>query len=143
MSTMKPQAIQAVREGFVKIAPLRDELGALFYTKLFEMAPHLMPLFRGDRETQGRMLMTAIQMVVDGLDNPEQVARQVAEIGHRHIGYGAERADFDVFGAALLWTFRQGLGPDYTDAFEAGWVEAFDFIRNIMRGHDKVTVAGH
>lgn len=133
MSTMSPECVQAVRAGFAKLAPIRDEIGALFYNKLFEIAPHLQPLFRSDPESQGHMLMTAIQAVVDGLDNPEQVARHVAEIGHRHHGYGAQPADFDAFGAALLWTLRQCLGPDYTDAFETGWVEAFEFIRNIMR----------
>jgi hemoglobin-like flavoprotein len=134
MNTLTPEAIQAVRAGFARIAPIREEIGGLFYGKLFEMDPGLRPLFGDNLEAQSRMLMTAIQMVIDSLDSPENVARHLSEVGRRHGAYGAQMRDFDTFGAALIWSLQQGLGPDYTPQFETGWVGAFDLIRNVMRG---------
>ncbi len=135
MNELTQASIKAVQDGFKKISAIQAELGHLFYHKLFEMDPGLRSLFSDDIEKQGHMLMTAIQLVVDDLDDPDKVERTLAEIGRRHIGYGAMPGDFDAFGAALLWTLQQGLGPDYTPAFESGWILAFDRIRTAMKLH--------
>ena len=42
------QQIQLVKQSFAKIAPIAEQAADLFYGRLFEIAPQLRPLFKGD-----------------------------------------------------------------------------------------------
>ena len=57
---MTPEQKALVRSSFEQIAPAADTAAALFYGRLFELDPALKPLFRGDMQAQGRMLMQAL-----------------------------------------------------------------------------------
>ena len=57
---MTPQQIDLVQSSFAKVAPIADAAAALFYGRLFELAPGVKPLFRGDMTEQGRKLMMTL-----------------------------------------------------------------------------------
>ena len=42
------QQVQLVKQSFAKIAPIVEQAADLFYGRLFEIAPQLRPLFKGD-----------------------------------------------------------------------------------------------
>ena len=65
---MTPTDIDLVQSSFAKVAPIDDETGAIFYERLFEIAPEVRPLFRGDMDEQGRMFMSMLTVAVNGLD---------------------------------------------------------------------------
>ncbi len=107
---MNTQQVKLLQHTFAKVEPVAEEVGQVFYQRLFQIDPSLVSLFKGDLKAQGKMLMTAIGLAVKGLDHPESVQQQLKEIGHRHIRYGAMSGDFYKFGAALQWSFEQTLG---------------------------------
>lgn len=41
---------------FNQVRSIADQAAMLFYNQLFELAPEVRPLFRGDRAEQGRKL---------------------------------------------------------------------------------------
>jgi len=139
---MDTQRIKLVQRTFRKMVPVAQDTGELFYGRLFDIVPSMRPLFKGDMKKQAQMLMTAIGLTVESLEHPERVTSQLAQIGQRHIGYGAIPSDFDKFGAALLWAFGQALGDDWTPEVQAAWIEAFDFIRLSMKQVTTQTGAG-
>lgn len=47
--------------------PIASDATAMFYQRLFTIAPHLKPLFQGDIEQQGKKLATILTTVVRGL----------------------------------------------------------------------------
>jgi hypothetical protein len=57
MTSMTPKHVAQVQQSFAMVAPVADEAAAMFYGRLFEIAPHLQALFRGDLAEQGRKLM--------------------------------------------------------------------------------------
>ena len=61
--------INLVQESFAKVEVISAEAAAIFYGRLFGMAPDLKPLFKGDMTAQGRKLMTMIKTAVYGLDD--------------------------------------------------------------------------
>ena len=67
--TMTPEQVRSIQESFAKVAPIADTAAALFYNRLFEIAPDAKPLFRGDMTEQGRKLMKTLTVVVNGLGN--------------------------------------------------------------------------
>src|SRR5271163_2071007 len=107
---MTPQQVKAIQESFAKVAPISEQAAALFYGRLFEIAPAVKPLFRGDMKEQGRKLMATLAVVVKGLNNLEAVLPAASALAKRHVEYGVKPADYAPVGAALLWTLERGLG---------------------------------
>src|SRR3546814_3776176 len=97
----------------------------LFYTRLFETAPEVKPLFKGDIKEQGRKLMATIGLAVSSLDRLPQLVPVVQDLGRKHAGYGVRDDHYDAVGAALLWTLEQGLGPDFTPETRTAWTEGY------------------
>lgn len=132
MADMTPQQTMLVQKSFAQVTPIAEQAAALFYGRLFEIAPHLRALFHGDMQAQGVKLMAAMKMVVDGLGAIDTIAPAVQTLAKRHIGYGVRAEHYDTVGTALLWTLEQGLGTAFTSEVRAAWAEAYAALTNIM-----------
>lgn len=80
---MTPDQIACVQSSFAKVQPIADAAASLFYARLFETAPEVRPLFRGDMTEQGRKLMATLAAVVNGLRDLDAVlpaARALAKL---------------------------------------------------------------
>ena len=130
---MENQQVILVKQSFEKVRPIADTAGALFYQRLFEIAPHVRPLFKGDMETQGRVLMSTLGMVVAGLDRPETILPAAQQLAVRHVDYGVTAEHYIPVGEALLWTLEQGLGADFTPEVKDAWVAAYDLLASVMK----------
>lgn len=129
---MTPQDIVLVKSTFALVRPIADKAAELFYGRLFEIAPHVRPLFKGDMKEQGRKLMATLGTVVASLDDLAPVLPVASALAKRHVSYGVTAADYDPVGAALLWTLEQGLGPAWTTEAEAGWTAAYGTLSSYM-----------
>jgi nitric oxide dioxygenase len=99
----------------VKLVAPTSQAAALFYGRLFEIAPAVKPLLRGDMTEgdmteQGCKLMATLGVVVNSLGNLEAVLPAASALAKRHVDYGVKAADYTPVGAALLWTLEQNLG---------------------------------
>jgi hemoglobin-like flavoprotein len=129
---MTPDQVKAIQESFAKVVPISEQAAALFYGRLFEIAPAVKPLFRGDIEEQGRKLMAMLAAVVNGLGNIETILPAASALAKRHIDYGAKASDYKPVGAALLWTLQRGLGSEWTPELAAAWAEAYTVLSGFM-----------
>jgi nitric oxide dioxygenase len=134
---MTPEEISLVRATFAQVVPIRTQAAALFYERLFEIAPQVKPLFKGDMQAQGAMLMSAIALVVHGLDRLEAILPQVELLARRHVGYGVEESHYAVVGDALLWTLEKGLGAAFTPEVRAAWASAYGLLAGAMIEADR------
>src|SRR5580693_4712966 len=131
---MTPEQIKAVQESFAKVVPISEQAAALFYGRLFEIAPEVKPLFRGDMKEQGRKLMATLAVVVNGLGNLEAILPAASALAKRHVSYGVKAAHYAPVGAALLWTLERGLGPQWTPQLAAAWGAAYGLLADFMIG---------
>ncbi|MDP2733436.1 MAG: globin family protein [Hoeflea sp.] len=129
---MTPDQIQLVQSSFSKVTPIADEAASIFYTRLFEIAPEVKPMFKSDISQQGRKLMTTLGVVVKGLSNLEAIVPAAQSLAVKHVNYGVRLDHYPPVGAALLWTLETGLGPDFTDDTKAAWVEAYTALSGVM-----------
>ena len=129
---MTPEQIALVQTSFEKVVPIADTAAALFYGRLFETAPEVRPLFKGEIDQQGRKLMQALTMVVRSLDRLDTVMPAVTALARRHVDYGVTDAHYPVVGSALLWTLGQGLGDSFTPEVEAAWAAAYGILAGAM-----------
>jgi hemoglobin-like flavoprotein len=135
---LEPEQKTAIRRTFAQIEPITLVAAALFYSRLFELAPQTEALFRYPLGTagmarQGTKLIEMLRLAVGYLDRPEQLFPLLSELARRHVAYGVEPAHYDVVGAALLWTLQQSLGNAFTAEVEAAWAALYRDMAATMR----------
>lgn len=129
---MTPDQVSLVQHSFQQVKPIADQAAALFYGRLFETAPELRPLFKGDVTEQGRKLIATLAVVVNGLRAPEAILPAAQSLARRHVGYGVLPEHYAPVGAALLWTLEQGLGDGFTPEVETAWTAAYGLLSGVM-----------
>jgi hemoglobin-like flavoprotein len=129
---MTPDQIKAIQESFAKVAPISEQAAAIFYGRLFEIAPSVKPLFKGDMTEQGRKLMATLAVVVNGLTNLETILPAASALAKRHVGYGVKPIHYPIVSEALLWTLERGLGADWTPELATAWGDAYGVLSDYM-----------
>jgi hemoglobin-like flavoprotein len=129
---MTPDQVKVIQDSFLVLKPISDQAAELFYGRLFEIAPTIKPMFRGDMKEQGRKLMAVLATVVHGLGNLESVLPAAGALAKRHVGYGVKPSDYRPVGAALLWTLERGLGAQWTPDLAAAWGAAYSVLSEFM-----------
>ena len=129
---MTPHQVDLVQSSFAKVAPIADAAAAMFYGRLFEIAPEVKPLFHGDMAEQRRKLMTTLGVVVNGLKNLDAVLPQARALAVKHVAYGVKAAHYAPVGEALIWTLDRGLGADFTSEVRSAWLAAYGALSGVM-----------
>jgi nitric oxide dioxygenase len=130
---MDSATIDTLRSSFSQIAARRPDVAAVFYQRLFEVAPSVRSMFRDDMTDQQEKLTATLVTVVRIADQPEKLISIVSSLGQRHVSYGAKPEHYDVVGDCLLWTFEKVLGPEFTPQVKSAWAEAYGLVANTMR----------
>jgi nitric oxide dioxygenase len=129
---MTPEQVKLVQQSFAQVVPIADKAAEIFYDRLFELAPAVKPLFRGDMAEQRRKLVATLAVVVGGLSDLPSVLPAASALAKRHVGYGAQPEHYPVVGEALLWTLARGLGPQWTPDVAAAWTVAYTTLSGYM-----------
>ena len=128
-----PARLDLVRDSFRRIRGNLQPPSAMFYDALFLHAPGLRGLFRDDLEGQGMRFMTTLAVIVDDLDRPEALERQLSAIGRSHAALGVRPAHFAPMEEALIDTLRAQLGDSLDADTEAAWRDAYgEVARRIL-----------
>ena len=106
----------------------------MFYGRLFEIAPEVKPLFKGDMAEQGRKLMATLAVVVGSLHSLPTILPAVSTLAKKHVEYGVKPSHYAAVGAALLWTLERGLGDAWTPEVAEAWTNAYTTLSNFMIG---------
>ena len=99
---MTPEQIKLVQTSFESVKPIAPQAAALFYDRLFEIAPDVRALFPADLTDQKQKLMSMIAVAVDNLHQVEQIVPAVQDLGRRHATYGVRAAHYQSVGEALI-----------------------------------------
>ncbi|MBF6247061.1 flavoprotein, partial [Nocardia elegans] len=98
-----------------------ERLISAFYGHLFAENPGLRDLFPPAMDMQPKRLTTAIQFVLDHLEDWDRAQNFLEQLARDHRKYGVEAAHYDLAGRALLDAFRTYNGPAWTRELEEGW----------------------
>jgi hemoglobin-like flavoprotein len=138
-----PERERLVRDSWEQFEPMALPFARIFYDHLFELDPETQRLFAStDMEAQGRKFWQMLAEIVRVLDEPDQLVSEVAALGRRHVGYRVTDGQYEIVGAALLWTLEQALGPAFTPEVRDAWSEAYLVLATVMRRAAARTSAG-
>lgn len=129
---MNTDQITLVQDSFAKVAPIADTAAKRFYGRLFDIAPEVKPLFKGDMSEQGKKLMGTLAFAVNGLSDLDAIVPAVQDLARRHVEYGVMAQHYTPVGEALIWTLEQGLGDAFTTDVKAAWGEAYAVLSGAM-----------
>jgi hemoglobin-like flavoprotein len=129
---MEANEVTLIQTSFAEVKPISEQAAALFYGRLFEIAPAVRPLFKGDMAAQGRKLMGTLAYVVNGLSDLPSILPTASALAKRHVAYGAKPEHYGPVGEALLWTLEKGLGPKWTPDVSAAWTKAYTTLSGYM-----------
>ncbi len=130
---MTPMDRVRVQETFEAVKPIADQAASLFYGRLFEIAPEVKPLFKGNMEDQGRKLMKTLAIAVAGLNDLVAAGPTLEKLGRGHVAYGVQPEHYAKVGEALLWTLGQGLGDAFTEEVENSWKQVYQILADTMK----------
>lgn len=129
---MTPEQIDLVQASFAKVEPIASDAAAIFYARLFEIAPQTKAYFSTDMNKQGMKLMTTLGVVVKGLRNLDAIVPVAEKLAIKHIDYGVTPEDYEPVGAALLFALKTGLGDAFDAETEAAWITAYTTLSGVM-----------
>jgi hemoglobin-like flavoprotein len=129
---MTPEQVTLVQQTFAQVVPVADQAAETFYRRLFDVAPAVKPLFRGDMTEQRRKLMASLAVVVRGLSDLPSILPAASALAKRHVDYGAKPEHYPVVGEALLWTLARALGSRWTPEVASAWTAAYTTLSDFM-----------
>ena len=129
---MNQDIIEQVQDSFKKLIPIADQVGPMFYARLFETHPSVRPMFAQDIQPQAKKLVQMLALVVHSLHRLDAILPAVRDLARRHNDYGVVEAHYPVVGETLLWTLKQGLGEAFTPAVRHAWATAFETLSSVM-----------
>lgn len=131
---MTPDQVELLKTTWRAILPNSTRAGELFYARLFEEAPGLRALFKGDLPDQCERFVTMLGSSVDALDTLDAFLPTLRDLGRRHRNeFGVKDEDYDTFRDALVWTLQRTLGMDLTPEAEEAWTAFYDLLAETMK----------
>ena len=129
---MNKQTIALLRSSFAEIKRRRPDVAAVFYKRLFEVAPAMRRAFKGAAKEEQRELTRALAQIVASLDHSEALTGHLTRLGQRHAAMKARPAHYRLVGDTLMWTFEQVLKRDFTSPLRAAWMQAYNAMAKTM-----------
>ncbi|MGE5185917.1 MAG: globin domain-containing protein [Acidobacteriota bacterium] len=103
-----------------------DTFPRRFYERLFAAHPEVRPMFH--RSTPGalhKMFAQKLISIVDHLDDPAWLARELPRQAASHAGYGVTAEMYPWVGDAVIATVREACGEAWSDEAERAWTDAY------------------
>lgn len=131
-SELRSDTITLVQESFKAIVPMADQVGDLFYGRLFQAHPMVRPMFPEDIRPQAKKLVQMLALVVNSLHKLDTILPAVEALARRHNDYGVSADHYPVVGETLIWTLERGLGEAFTADAREAWVNAYGALSSVM-----------
>jgi class 3 adenylate cyclase/hemoglobin-like flavoprotein len=110
-----------------------EDFARRFYNHLFKIDPSLKDYFEGvDMSSQGAMVLQAVRIAINGLENPEVVRPTLESLGKRHVSYGVVSDHYSVAVEAFVRALKETLGASFTAKKERVWKDMLSTITSVM-----------
>lgn len=122
----------ALKQTWALAEALDDEVPLFFYSHLFLSHPELRSMFPVSMATQRDRLVGALGRIVSSVDQLDEVAAFIEQLGRDHRRFEVVAGHYDAVGASLLATLAHFLGERWTPEVAADWTEAYGVIASVM-----------
>jgi hemoglobin-like flavoprotein len=124
--------LRLLEDSFEKVKPHSLEFSNCFHRHLFESYPGVEELFTLSIEMMEKKLIASLALIVENLHNPDALTHALQGLGAYHVTKGTMTEHYPYVGQALLETFADFLGDDWTPEVAEAWKGAYQTISTIM-----------
>jgi len=111
-----------------------DTFPRRFYELLFAAHPEVSSLFtRHSPGAQRKMFAQKLVAIVDHIDSPEWLDRELGAMARSHVSYGVTSPMYGWVGDALIETLREACGASWSEAADQAWREAYASLAAAMQ----------
>jgi NAD(P)H-flavin reductase/hemoglobin-like flavoprotein len=121
-----------LKSSFARIAMHGDEVPLHFYSDLFLKHPETRPMFPVSMQVQRAHLVDALVTIVSSVDNADNLAVFLRDLGRGHRKFGVLAAHYEAVRDSLLATFAHFCGDAWDANLEADWRSAYELIAGVM-----------
>lgn len=131
MTTDTPTAlpVATLEESYDIIAPKIPEIVDRMYSRLFELAPRVKPIFAG--RDPSKQLRT-VHVLRDSFDDLSALTPELEALGERHATWGVQQHDYAIMGPILLEAMAASVDPYWRSEYTAAWAALFQVVEGIM-----------
>ena len=130
--TLTTAQIGLIRDSFHRLEPDVKAASGLLYERLFEIAPELREMFRGDMAGQGMQFMSTLGVIVQHFDDPQALRPHLEHLAQGHAAFGVKPEHFWPMGQALIWAMQKTMGEDFPEAAATAWQAAYEHLAREM-----------
>ncbi len=124
--------VRLVRESFAVVEPQAEHVAEAFYATLFSIAPEVREMFPLNMQVQRSRFLRALVHIVQMLDQPDELAPFLRQLGRDHRKFGVISRHYEPLGMALLSAIKKYAGPTWTVEVEHAWAEAYTIMARTM-----------
>jgi NAD(P)H-flavin reductase len=124
---------QRLKSSFAVVAQHGDEVPLFFYASLFLSYPETRDMFPVAMAGQRDKLVNALGYVVSNVDNLDDLAPFLQQLGRDHRKFAVAAEHYPAVGSSLLATLEHFLGADWTPELAADWEAAFGLVASVMK----------
>jgi nitric oxide dioxygenase len=131
----RPGRIRAglLEESFDLLLPRGDDLVAVFYQRLFSIAPRIAHLFGGvATDVQRRKFLSTLVLLRRSWRNFDAIEPELVALGERHRRYSVLAEQYPIVGDALIGAMVEIGGQQWKPAYTTCWREAYAVVQNVM-----------
>jgi len=132
-----------VQDSFQRVTANASLAMEYFYSHLFAISPETRGMFPMDMSQIRERLFAGLVRLVWSLDNPEDSAAYLAQLGRDHRKYGVKDKHYHPFFTALLATAAHFNGPDWTPETATAWQLALAYAARTMRSAAAADAGNH
>ena len=124
--------IRLLEESFAIVRPNSMAFSDCFHRHLYAKHPGIEAMFSLSLEQMEKKLVASLALIVENLHNPDALAHALQALGAYHVTKGTLAEHYPYMGQALLESFEEFLGDDWTPEVASAWQNAFRTISDIM-----------
>lgn len=127
--------VETLEESFDILAPSVAKIVKTMYTRLFELSPRIVEIFKGH---DPRKQLRTVMVLRDSFDDLSEITPELEALGARHASWGVEEQDYALMGPVLLESMAMATAPYWRSEYTAAWAELFEVVQVVMlRGAEK------
>jgi hemoglobin-like flavoprotein len=127
-----PEALERLGGSLDLLRSRGSAVAEAFSALLFQRYPALRGVFSVDPHSPQRRLIDALNIVVEHVRDPQQLATRLQELGRQHRGDGARREHDPMVCEVLVECLARELSPVWSDQLRAEWTQALELVSRIM-----------
>jgi len=124
--------IELIQDTFGTASTRADEVMEHLFQNLFGLDPGLRYLFPQDLGELKRRFGFMLGFLVHRLEEWDEIAPRVRNLGVRHVSYGVQVRHYETFGQALMKTLRDVLLLDDDSECVGAWRALYELVSTTM-----------